>query len=170
MIIASQKKLHVQYCSNQYKLLTYVRYLEDIYCLQSFIVYNQYEWNQSTKFSDLEDLEEFYFSPEYVEVTFKGTFQPQVTWIVNDVEYNAVTNTNLVIPTEPAPSWTANSITFRINTVTQAAYDTFTLKAQLSFTEAETTEDLETRLATIYKRGFLDNNSGEELGVIILVL
>ena len=98
------------------------------------------------------DLENSYFSPNFVEVTYKGTYEPHVTWLVNDGEYDDEINTNLEIPSN-TDTWTDNSITFRINIATQDNYNIFSLKAHLSFTPSETTEVMETKLAKIYKRG-----------------
>ena len=97
--------------------------------------------------ADLVDIEDYYLSPEFIEVTFKGTLQPTIEWLVDGFSLtSAVTD---LIPSESV-AWASNTVTFKL-TNSRTSYATFTLQAKLTFSASA--EVVATTAATVYKRG-----------------
>ena len=103
--------------------------------------------------SALQQLDARYFSPEHIELTFEGTFEPTITWYISGNEYNSGTNTQLTPSISSA--WSSNAVTFKLAFKMSSfgfGLQPFTVSAKLSFGD-KSTEELTTQDATVYKRG-----------------
>ena len=102
---------------------------------------------------ELSSLEPYYYSPENIEITYKGSYEPDITWHIDEQVYSSQNHVQLTPSVLSA--WSGSIIVFSLALDMgqfPATMPPFTVQASILFTEGSETS-LDTETATVYKRG-----------------